>query len=176
MKKILAALASATLLATAAVASADGSPAGAAAATVQTNTNQNGFGTAGCGLGSIVFGSKPGIIQIFAATTNGTFASQTFGITSGTSNCTNGGGKASAKAYIEANREALARDIARGKGETLSNLATVAGCSDSKAVSKHLRRDFKKIFPTQAASNESVSEGILTTLQSGSLSCSNVSG
>ncbi len=134
------------------------------------------YGTAGCGLGSIVFGSKPGIVQIFAATTNGTFASQTFGITSGTSNCTDGGGKASARAYIEANREALAKDIARGKGETLSNLATVAGCADSKAMGKQLRRDFKKIFPTQAASNENVSESIITTLQSESLSCSNLSG
>ena len=134
------------------------------------------YGTAGCGLGSIVFGGKPGIIQIFAATTNGTFASQTFGITSGTSNCTDGGGKASAKAFIEANREALAKDIARGKGETLSNLATVAGCSDSKAVGKELRRDFKKIFPSQSASNESVSDGIITTLQSDKLSCGNLSG
>ena len=134
------------------------------------------YGTAGCGLGSIVFGSKPGIVQIFAATTNGTFASQTFGITSGTSNCVDGGGKASAKAYIEANREALARDIARGKGESLSNLATVAGCSDKGAMGKQLRRDFKKIFPSQAASNDQVSESILSTLQSERLSCSNLSG
>ena len=134
------------------------------------------YGTAGCGLGSIVFGSSPGIIQIFAATTNGTFASQTFGITSGTSNCVDGGGKASAKAYIEANREALAKDIARGKGESLSNLATVAGCSDVKATGKQLRQNFKKIFPSQATSNEQVSEGIISTLQSEQLSCSNLSG
>ena len=134
------------------------------------------YGTAGCGLGSIVFGSKPGIVQIFAATTNETFSNQTFAITSGTSNCTDGGGKATAKAYIEANREALAKDIARGKGETLSNLATVAGCSDGKAVGTQLRRNFKKIFPSQSASNESVSESILTTLQSDKLSCSNLSG
>src|SRR6266545_2071443 len=45
------------------------------------------YGLAGCGLGSMLIGSKPGIVQIFAATTNGSFGTQTFGITSGTSNC-----------------------------------------------------------------------------------------
>ena len=44
------------------------------------------YGTAGCGLGSLVFGNQKGIVQIFAATTNGLFGSQTFGITTGTSN------------------------------------------------------------------------------------------
>ncbi len=53
------------------------------------------YGTAGCGLGSIVIGSKPGMMQIFAATTNGTSASQSFGITSGTSNCVDHGSSGS---------------------------------------------------------------------------------
>ena len=35
------------------------------------------YGTAGCGLGSLVFGNQAGAVQILAATTNGTFASQT---------------------------------------------------------------------------------------------------
>lgn len=41
----------------------------------------------GCGLGYILFKDpkNPGIlIQVFAATTNGTFGNQTFGISSGT--------------------------------------------------------------------------------------------
>ncbi len=45
------------------------------------------YGTAGCGLGSMAFGNQKGAIQILAATTNGLFGTQTFGITSGTSNC-----------------------------------------------------------------------------------------
>src|SRR3954469_2639303 len=50
------------------------------------------YGMAGCGLGSLIFGpvNSPGA-QILAATTNSTFGSQTFGITSGTSNCVSGG-------------------------------------------------------------------------------------
>jgi len=37
------------------------------------------YGTAGCGPGSMAFWNKPGIIQVLAATTNGTFGTQTFG-------------------------------------------------------------------------------------------------
>ena len=44
------------------------------------------YGMAGCGLGSVVI-SDDGFLQVFAATTNGTSYSQSFGITSGTSNC-----------------------------------------------------------------------------------------
>lgn len=132
-----------------------------------------GYGAAGCGLGSIVFGNKPGIIQIFAATTNGTFASQTFGITSGTSNCADtGGGAPSAAAFIETNREALAKDISRGNGETIKNLATLSGCSNSTAVGATLQRSFKTIFPSAEVSNTQVSSSVLQVLRSDkSLSC-----
>ncbi|MEN0057326.1 MAG: DUF3015 family protein, partial [Bdellovibrio sp.] len=47
------------------------------------------YGTAGCGLGSLVFGNEKGPVQIVAATLNGTGV-QTFGITTGTSNCGEG--------------------------------------------------------------------------------------
>ena len=57
----------------------------------------NGYGAAGCGLGAIVFGSKPGMIQVLAATTNATFYSQTFGITTGTSECGGGAVKVQAE-------------------------------------------------------------------------------
>ena len=42
----------------------------------------------GCGLGSLVIKDQSTVmLQVLAATTNGTSGSQTFGITSGTSNC-----------------------------------------------------------------------------------------
>lgn len=131
------------------------------------------YGAAGCGLGSIVFGNKPGYIQILAATTNGTFASQTFGITTGTSNCADtGGGAPSAAAFIQTNREALAKDISRGNGETIKNLATLSGCEDSAAVGVTLQKNFKTIFPTADVSNTEVSTNVITVLKSEkSLSC-----
>src|SRR3954469_7964165 len=87
------------------------------------------FGTAGCGLGSLVFGDQKGAIQILAATTNSLFGSQTFGITSGTSNCGEAAvTTAGTRTFIEGNREALAKDAARGSGETITTLTAVAGC------------------------------------------------
>src|SRR5687767_10565283 len=77
------------------------------------------YGMAGCGLGSMVI-SSDGFSQVFAATTNGTSASQTFGITTGTSNCTRSGVVLADKeqeAFFEANFTELRRDIAGGGGE-----------------------------------------------------------
>mgnify|MGYP001143080289 CR=1 FL=1 len=123
------------------------------------------YGTAGCGLGSMLLGDQPGIVQIFAATTNGTFANQTFGITSGTSNCVdNGGSKKHAALFIEVNREALAKDVSRGSGETISNLSAIMGCSDSKAVGTVLQKNFKAIFPNQSVSTDSITDSIFSTI------------
>jgi hypothetical protein len=131
------------------------------------------YGMAGCGLGSILLGDKPGIMQIFAATTNGLFGTQTFGITTGTSNCVDsGGGIASAKAFIQSNREALAKDISRGGGETVDNLATLSGCANTGQVGGALQRNFGVIFPSAAVSDVQVSDAMVGVLRGEpSLSC-----
>ncbi len=124
------------------------------------------YGTAGCGLGSLVFGNQKGIVQIFAATTNGIFASQTFGITTGTSNCADtGGGAASIKSFTETNREALAKDISRGQGETVANLSVLAGCSDASQVGATLQKNFGSIFPNASTPSEHVADAILSALK-----------
>jgi hypothetical protein len=124
------------------------------------------FGTAGCGLGSVIFGDKPGIVQVLAATTNGTFGNQTFGITTGTSNCEDTRQSASAaRAFVQANREAVSKDIARGSGETLGSLSELAGCSDEAAVGAALQRDFSTIFPSQDVSDIAVSDSVVRALQ-----------
>ncbi|HEX9605003.1 MAG TPA: DUF3015 family protein, partial [Myxococcales bacterium] len=76
----------------------------------------------------MIFGDQKGAIQILAATTNGTFGSQTFGISSGTSNCVEAGSnRQGTRTFIEGNREALAKDAARGSGETITTLSAMAG-------------------------------------------------
>ena len=116
---------------------------------------------AGCGLGSIVFGEQSGMIQIIAATLNGT-GYQTFGITSGTSNCDNSGEKdsRSASLFITANREALEKDVARGNGETVSTLSGLMGCQDEESFGSKLQSNYSKIFPSQKTSTENVVESI----------------
>ncbi|MBN9124738.1 MAG: DUF3015 domain-containing protein [Nitrosospira sp.] len=91
-----------------------------------------GYGPAGCGLGSIVVGSKPGGEQIFAATTNGTFGSQTFGITFGTSNCGDNGLIKLSKereVFAQENYTSLVKEMAQGEGESLNTLASLYQCS-----------------------------------------------
>jgi hypothetical protein len=132
-----------------------------------------GYGPAGCGLGSLVFSPDSGFTQIFAATTNGTSYTQTFGISTGTSNCDDSsGGSASAKAFVQTNRLALVKDVARGGGETIEGLAELAGCSDAAAVGSALQKNFDAIFPSSDASNEQVSESVIETLRAdASLAC-----
>jgi len=134
----------------------------------------DGYGPAGCGLGAMLIGSKPGIVQIFAATTNGIFANQTFGITSGTLGC--GAPAASvvaAKSYLETNRQAFAKDVARGQGETIANLSQLAGCADSSAVAAKLQANFKTVFPSSTVSDTQVSTSAVDLLKAdASLQCS----
>src|SRR5213594_4740708 len=68
--------------------------------------------------------------QIFMATTNGTFGSQTFGISSGTSGCTNDGSiwaEYKVTMFAEINFENLSQEMAQGRGEHLASLATLMG-------------------------------------------------
>jgi len=138
----------------------------------RTNTGR-GYGPAGCGLGSILFEPNSGWTQILAATTNTSFGTQTFGITSGTSNCNAPGtGKKAARAFIETNRVALAKDIARGSGETIDGLARISGCSSAAQVGVHLQRRFPQLFPDAARSDTDVSDAVIGALRAdASLGC-----
>jgi Protein of unknown function (DUF3015) len=123
------------------------------------------YGTAGCGLGSLLFGNEPGLVQVLAATTNGTGV-QTFGITSGTSNCgETAASTASTKAFIQANRETVAKEIARGSGETISSITALAGCQDAAAVGSTLQQSFSQIFPNEQVSDIAVGDSVIQTLE-----------
>lgn len=105
-----------------------------------------GYGLAGCGLGSVLFGPKSGGIQIIAATTNGSTWNQMFGITFGSLNCEIPEAGMQAAVYIENNREVIAREAARGEGETLVGLANIMKCSNQEAFNKGVQSNFEKIF------------------------------
>jgi len=129
-----------------------------------------GYGAAGCGLGSLIFGNEPGIVQIFAATTNGTFGNQTFGITTGTSNCDKQAKFASNERlneFVKENMDNLAKDIAMGKGESLDTLAELLGISieDRQIVYKKLQSNFSKIFPSEDVVSADVIDNIIVLIQ-----------
>ena len=90
----------------------------------------------GCGLGKLAWADQKNIApQVMMATTNGTFGSGTFGISSGTSGCTNDGQvMADQKTTMFAllNFENLTQEMAQGKGEHLASLASLMGIPDEQ--------------------------------------------
>ncbi|WP_061248719.1 DUF3015 domain-containing protein [Leptospira alstonii] len=109
----------------------------AGAGLITNHVEAKGYGAAGCGLGSVLISGK-GFVQVFAATTNGTSGNQTFGITSGTSNCTADGIVKLEKAqemFVAVNYESLEQEMAMGKGEKLESFAKLLGC-DAGSVSR----------------------------------------
>jgi hypothetical protein len=111
------------------------------------------YGMAGCGLGSILFGeseSRGG--QILAATTNNIYGNNTFGMSSGTSNCvpdqsqTASAIKANMEKFVAANKESLANDIAKSNGETVVAISNIMGCKDSDYVGSKLQSRYEMIF------------------------------
>jgi hypothetical protein len=109
--------------------------------TVCTSITQTGTALAlgnsdqgpGCGLGKLAWsdygGQKQIAPQVFMATTNGSFGSQTFGISFGTSGCTNDGVIMKNKRinFAAMTFENLKQEMAQGHGEHLSSLANLLG-------------------------------------------------
>ena len=108
----------------------------------------------GCGLGSMAWRGQSGIgPQVLAATTNGTFGSQTFGITFGTSGCdpngriTGGTGRMTL-AFLENNMEQFAMDAAAGHGETIDTLAGILNV-DSETLGAKAQAQFAYLFDNE---------------------------
>jgi hypothetical protein len=124
------------------------------------------YGMAGCGLGSMVVGKRGA--QIFAATTNGTFGNQTFGITFGTLNCQDAPNTEVAMRmdhFVAANKGTLAADIAKGDGEAIGSLSSIMGCDSSAQLGVEMQKNFKQIFPsTEVAPNE-ITDSIISVIR-----------
>lgn len=106
------------------------------------------YGPAGCGFGTMLFKDKQGLaFNVLAATFNGSSANQTFGMSFGTLGCdVNEGTTVSQLNFIEANKVALANDIARGQGEALATLASLYKCSNVQKMGVSLKSNYKAIF------------------------------
>ncbi|QOW45492.1 MULTISPECIES: DUF3015 family protein [Acinetobacter] len=120
----------------------------------------------GCGLGSQVWEGQSGKIpKILAATTNGLFANQLFGITFGTLGCSGTGAvTAQAVTFTHENAESLARDMAVGEGESLNVLAELLNikAEDKARFFAVSKQNFSKIYSAENVSSVEV----LASLQS----------
>jgi hypothetical protein len=123
-----------------------------------------------CGWGSKVFDGQSGMVpQVLAVTTNGTFGNQTFGITSGTSGCTQDGKVSSSwktSLFIDGNKEALARDMSVGGGETLESLAHLLGIEgqDRVAFGRIAKDNVARIFPSSNVTSQQVAMNLRDVL------------
>ena len=118
----------------------------------------------GCGLGSIVIKNQnSSVLQALAATTNGTSGNQTFGITSGTSNCNKPSNFVSndkLNQFVNENMDELAMDISAGKGETLSTVAKLMNVEDTNAFSAKLQANFSEIYSSENVTSANVIDSI----------------
>ena len=121
---------------------------------------QNNIGS--CGWGSKLFDGQAGVVpQVLAVTTNGTSGNQTFGISTGTSGCTQDGAVRSTwktAMFIDGNKERLARDMSVGSGEALDSLAHLLGvdAADRAAFGQIARDNMQRIFPSENAGTEQI--------------------
>ena len=132
-------------------------------------------GNVGCGLGTLLFEdaqNKSTVVQILAVTTNGTSGNQTFGISSGTSNCTqpkNFAGNERLNEFVHANLDELARDIAAGQGETLDTVAELmkVPAAGRDAFNRTLQAHFSEIFPSPGVEYAQVVDSIIRVSNQG---------
>lgn len=116
----------------------------------------------GCGVGTMIFDGKQGkVFKVLGATTNGTSGNQTFGITFGTLGCDGTGTINSAQKltlFIDGNLDNLARDIARGEGETLATLSEVWGiqAADQAAFNQLAKQNFAQVFQSENVTSQEV--------------------
>jgi hypothetical protein len=118
-------------------------------------------GDAGCGLGSMIISKNSKGLQLLAMTTNASFFSQIFGITSGTSGCSSSGivmNDKEVQYFVEVNQKELSREMAQGHGQLLATLAEMKGCKNTEAQSAFgtfTQGSYTNIIP---ASNTSAAE------------------
>ena len=125
----------------------------------------------GCGLGTMVFEGQDGLAsQVLAVTTNGTFANQTFGITSGTLNCDKPAKFAQSEQlqrFVGENMDALAMDISRGDGEYLRTLAVLLDvpAEERAGFFATLQANFATIYPDAGVTHTDVLTNLEALLQ-----------
>ena len=126
----------------------------------------------GCGWGSKLFDGQRGVApQVMAVTTNGTFGNQTFGISTGTSGCSQDGVVTSAwqtAAYIDGNMNRLARDMSRGEGESLAGLAELIKVPSAQQpeFNSLLQKHFGEIFTSVDVTSADVTTALRNVLKS----------
>jgi hypothetical protein len=120
----------------------------------------------GCGLGSVIFEGRTGLVyQVLAATSNQIISNQTFGITTGILNCeqqTRLADNQKLNTFVAENMDNLAKDIAKGEGEYLNTLAVLMAVPDTEKAGffSTLQTNFVRIYPSDEVNHVDVLQNI----------------
>ncbi len=126
------------------------------------------FAQPGCGVGAMIWKGQSGIApHVLAATTNGTFGNQTFGMTTGTLGCQTNESVQSMARYMDSNIDKVARDMSRGTGENLDTLAVLLGvdAADRDTFRQVLQDNFASIFPSSDTTSGEAVDAIVAVLE-----------
>jgi len=120
----------------------------------------------GCGLGSMIWQKNSIVSALFRATTNHSFSSQLFGITSGTSGCSQHSivkREMYPVYYAEANLPELRHEMAYGQGEYLITFSEVLGCNPQGQA--EFMKWAKSSYPVMFMNGNSSSSDLLAGLK-----------
>jgi len=124
----------------------------------------------GCGLGTMIWENKANdsmLMQVLQSTTNGSTGTQTFGISSGTSECQQPSNMVQNERlnhFVRSNMDNLAKEIATGKGETLDTFVEMLGieASQGEAFKTNLQANFNNIFTSDKIVLAEVIDNVMT--------------
>ncbi len=140
-----------------------------ASAAAKEEASRTPYGMAGCGLGALVIDRNEMLPQVGAWFLNSIYGNQTFGITSGTSNCVESRTQTAAmeqEVFIAANLSSLTKEAAQGKGQLIDGLAEVFGCygeQERVRLGEISQENHSQIFAVMET--PSVVQNYLTTIQ-----------
>lgn len=111
---------------------------------------------AGCGLAYFLFAkdSNSKGVQILASTTNNFYGTQSFGITSGTSGCTEDGVvdlSREVEVFAAINLNNLSEEMAKGAGEYVTAFASLLGADEATrpALLRLFQERYEVLFPSE---------------------------
>ena len=139
-----------------------------ALAMLSTASFAAGNSNTGCGLGSMLIPNQDTVAtQVLAATTNGTSGNQTFGITSGSLNCTKPFKLVmndKAQRFVADNMDAIAEDVAAGKGENLDTLLSMIKVENKEIAATKLKANFSMIYSSADVSSAQILDNMASVL------------
>ncbi len=121
----------------------------------------------GCGLGTqVIKNPNSAVMYALQATTNGTSGNQTFGITFGSLGCKKVKFVMNDRAqeFVASNMDALAKDISKGEGESLTTLAELLKVQDKSAFFAALQSNYNSIYANSQVEMADVLDGVSSTI------------